>query len=333
MERWRRARGWCMAKGRCQFVLTLAMVTLLTGLCCALAMAPKWALPKIRAAQEASTESLGQAPADDPRLAAVRRTLEPFGPIESIRVPGGDATPSLVVGHPGHRADLEVLARELPAATAAITDLWGPNWAQSALVVVAATPSEFAALVRAGAEMPGEVAAASVSDPFVRGSQPTGQRVVFSPDAGRRLSPDGLRTLLRHELTHIAARAETADGAPQWMLEGFAEYAAHRGRGHPFAEIAPTVNAALHAGTLPSDLPQDTAFAGASAVAAYEEAWTVCAFVAEKYDETRLVELYRRLAEQRQDAASEDRVLREVLGIGRAEFVSDWRSWLSAQVV
>lgn len=322
-----------MAKGRCQFVLTVGMVTLLTGLCCALAMAPKLALPKIRAAQDASTESLGQAPADDPRLAAVRRTMEPFGPIESIRVPGGDATESLVVGHPGHRAELEVLARELPGATAAITELWGPDWAQSALVVVAATPSEFAALVRAGTEMPTEVAAASVADPFVRGSEPTGQRVVFSPDAGHRLSADGLGTLLRHELTHIAARAETADGAPQWMLEGFAEYAAHRGRGHRFAEIAPTVNAALRTGTLPDDLPPDTAFTGGSAVASYEQAWSASAFVAEKYDERRLVQLYRRLAAQRQDAASEDRVLREVLGIGRADFVADWRGWLSAQAV
>ncbi|WP_431963448.1 hypothetical protein [Nocardia sp. bgisy134] len=296
-------------------------------------MAPKWALPKILAAQDTSTESLGQMPGDDPRLAAVRRTIEPFGPIESIRAPGGDGAESLVVGHPGHRAELEVLARELPAATAAITELWGPNWAQSALVVVAANPSEFAALVRAGGEMPTEVAAASVADPFVRGSKPTGQRVVFSPDAGRRLSPAGLRTLLRHELTHIAARAETADGAPQWMLEGFAEYAAHRGQGHPFADIAPTVHAALNDGALPDDLPPDTAFAGGSAVAAYEQAWSACAFVAEKYDESRLVELYRRLAAQRQDAASEDRVLREVLGIGRADFVADWRSWLSAKAV
>ncbi|MFF0529362.1 hypothetical protein ACFYT3_13300 [Nocardia amikacinitolerans] len=333
MERWRRARGWCMAKGRCQFVLTVAMVTLLTGLCCALAMAPKWALPKIRAAQHVSTENLGQAPADDPRLAAVRRTLEPFGPIETLRVPGGDGTESLVVGHPGHRAELEVLARELPAATAAITELWGPDWAQSALVVVAANPSEFAALVRAGAEMPREVAAASVADPFVRGSQPTGQRVVFSPDAGRRLTPDGLRTLLRHELTHIAARAATVDGAPQWMLEGFAEYAAHRGEGHAFADIAPTVDAALRAGSLPADLPRDTAFTGGAAVAAYEEAWTVSAFVAEKYDEHRLVELYRRIAADRLDAAGEDRVLREVLGVGRADFVADWRAWLSAQAM
>ncbi len=304
------------------------MVTMLTGTCGAVLVAPNWAMPKIRADQLASAQ---QVAADDPRLAAVRGIMEPFGPLTAVRVATGDGQESLVVGHSGQRVEMDVLAGELAPATASVNELWGTGWAQSALVVVASNASEFAALLRSGSLLSREVAAASVADPFTHGTQPTGQRVVFSPDAGRRLSPDGLRTVLRHELTHIATRGDTVDGAPQWMLEGFAEYAAHRAQNHHFADIAPTLSTRLRTGAAPTDLPADSAFTGPDAAAAYEAAWSACAFVAETYDEPRLVELYRGLAASKQVAATEDALLREVLGSSRADFTTAWRTWLETK--
>ncbi|MFX0572996.1 hypothetical protein [Nocardia nepalensis] len=329
MSSFRRARTWFFVRRRFQFVATVATVTVLTGTCGALLMVPNSVLPKLRAAQPTSIGSLRAAADDDPRLSAVRRSLEPFGQLVTEQVPTGDGQQSLVVGHPAQRAEIDTLAGELATATTAVTGVWGPGWARSAMVVVASNPSEFAALVRS-ATMPADVAAASVADPFVPGTQPTGQRVVFSADAGRRLDSDGLRTLLRHELTHIATRAQTVDGAPQWMLEGFAEFVAHLGAGHHFADIAPTVTTRVRAGDVPRDLPADADFAGTGAVAAYEQAWSVCAFVAEKFDQPRLVELYRRIAAGKQDPASEDRIMRDVLGTSRSDLVTDWRNWLSA---
>ncbi|WP_330253748.1 hypothetical protein OG874_03840 [Nocardia sp. NBC_00565] len=333
MSSLRQARAWLFVRRRFQFVATVAMVAVLTGTCAALLMVPNSVLPKLRAAQPTSIGSLARAAAadDDPRLTAVRRSLEPFGQIVTERVPTGNSQESLVVGHPAQRAEIDTLAAELGAATTAVTGVWGPGWAQSAVVVVSSNPSEFAALVRAGATMPADVAAASVADPFVPGTQPTGQRVVFSSDAGRRLDADGLRTLLRHELTHVATRAQTVDGAPQWMVEGFAEFIAHRGQGHHFTDIAPTVATRVRAGDIPRDLPADAEFSGTAAVAAYEQAWSVCAFVADKFDEPRLVELYRRIAAGKQDLGSEDRIMREVLGTSRGDLVADWRGWLSAR--
>ncbi|WP_330232026.1 hypothetical protein OHA40_05800 [Nocardia sp. NBC_00508] len=325
----RRLRDWWSARRRFEFCLTVAMVMALTGVCVALLMLPNAVLPKPRAAQPGATEAVGQAAAADPRLAEVRRIVEPFGPIVARRVPTGDGRQSLVVGHPAQQVEIEILERELAAAITGVTDVWGPGWAQSALVVVASSPSEFAALLRSGALLPTEVAAASIADPLTPGAQPTGQRVVFGPDAGRRLDPAGMATLLRHELTHIAARADTVDGAPLWMLEGFADYTANHGQGRRFADIAPTVTA--HAGEIPEDLPTDAEFSGPDAALAYEKAWSICAFVAEKYDRARLVQLYHRIAAAEQDPASEDHVLREVLGTTRTDFITDWRSWLTAQ--
>ncbi|MBF6470181.1 hypothetical protein IU427_34315, partial [Nocardia beijingensis] len=94
-------------------------------------------------------------------------------------------------------------------AVTEVTGLLGPDWARSAVVTVSSGPTEFAALTHAVGPVSNQVAAASVSDPFVPGTRPTGQRVVFAADAVRRLGPDGLRDTLRHELTNVAARAQT----------------------------------------------------------------------------------------------------------------------------
>ncbi|MGQ4600526.1 hypothetical protein [Nocardia sp. R6R-6] len=332
----RRLRDWWSARRRFEFCLTIAMVVVLTGVCVALLMLPNSALPTMRASQPGTTnvtsqDVMSQAAADDPRLAEVRRIIEPFGPIVARRVPTGAGRQSLVVGHPTQQADVDILERELAAATVAVTDVWGTGWAQSALVVVASSPSEFAALLHSGTLMPAEVAAASVADPFPFGSQPTGQRVVFGPDAGRRLDPAGMATLLRHELTHVAARADTVDNAPLWMLEGFADYTANQGPGRRFAVVAPTLTARIHAGDIPENFPTDAEFSGPSAALAYEKAWSICAFAAEKYDRPHLVQLYHHIAAAEQNPTTEDRALREVLGTSRADFIADWRSWLTTR--
>ncbi|MFC8044367.1 hypothetical protein [Nocardia sp. NPDC057353] len=279
---------------------------------------------------EPAAPTLSPAAAPHPRLAEVRRTMEGYGPLtaEVARTAGGD---SLVVGHPENAADVAVLAAELPAAVDAVTAVWGPGWPRTAVLAVAESPAEFAGLIRATGPVSAEMAAAAVADPFRPGSTPTGQRVVFSPDAGRRLGPDGLAALLRHELTHVAARAVTSDAAPQWVLEGFADYTAHRARPAAFAAVAPTLTAALRAGAGPTDLPADADFRGPDAVQAYERAWSVQAYIAAGFGADAVPRLYRRLAAGPQDAGSEDAALRAELGIGRAELVAGWLGWIAEQ--
>ncbi|MFC3966038.1 hypothetical protein [Nocardia jiangsuensis] len=279
---------------------------------------------------EPGEPGLSAAAAAHPRLPEVRRTMEAFGPLVARTTPtaGGE---SLVVGHPDRAADIAVLAAELPAAVDAVTAVWGPGWPRTALLAVADGPAEFAGLIRATGPVSPELAAASVADPFRPGSTPTGQRVVFSPDAGRRLGPDGLATLLRHELTHVAARAVTSDAAPQWVLEGFADYTAHRARPAAFAATAPTLTAALRAGAGPTDLPTDADFRGPDAVQAYERAWSVQAYLADTFGEQAVPRLYRRLAAGQLDPAGEDAALRAELGVGRAELVAGWLGWIAAR--
>ncbi|WP_067858998.1 peptidase MA family metallohydrolase [Nocardia shimofusensis] len=344
------------ARDRGRFLFTVAVIALLTASGCAL----------IRLIPEAAAPLADAAPAGTAHLEPARRIMAPFGELREIRAPDTEAVVLAHPGNEELADRLAAELPAALSAVAGFWDASETAWTRHAVVVVAADRTEFAALLRApepaaggpqtGADagaVPGgharsdtagsrrsddsgatavdvtstDIAAAAFSDPFVFGTSPTGQRVVFAPDAGERLTPDQLRTLLRHELTHLATRAHTAGDAPQWLTEGFADYVAHRGLGHTFAEIAPTVRAAARSGALPDAFPADTAFTGPAAVEAYEQAWTICAFVAAAYDEPRLLHLYRTLAGS--GRADEDRLLREVLGTDRASFADRWRSWVA----
>ncbi|MFD4428007.1 hypothetical protein [Nocardia sp. NPDC058497] len=326
-------RSWFSANGRLEYVLTLASVTLLTGACLALILVPRNAGPLQLATDEAevldTTEGI-----DDPRLTPVRRELQPFGPILVRRVAAGGEADALLVAHPGHRADLDVLERELEPAITDVSAAWGVDWNRAPVIVVAGTPTEFTALTRAaGASTTAEVAAVSLTGSYAPGTRPTDQRIVFNPDARRRVGDEGLATLLRHELTHVATRGATTDGAPLWMLEGYAEYVAQRGQGTTFSQIAPTLTTRLRAGALPTELIGDADFTGTDAAYAYESAWSACAFLADRYGPATLTELYKRLATGPQSPAAQDAAFTAVLGASRTELLDGWRAWLRGRAV
>ncbi|WP_227983016.1 hypothetical protein [Nocardia spumae] len=327
-----RAREWLAHRGRFEFVATVAVVIALTAAGGALLLLPKTGLRAVPTAAE--TDSVPMAHAD-PQVPELRRVMGSYGPVVAQQVSGDDGKLSVVLGHPYQRGDVDQLAREVGPAVSAVSQVWGTGWAHEAVVAVASSSSEFAALTHAIGPVSTQVAAASVADPVVPGAQPAGQRIVFAADAGHRLGPDGLRETLRHELTHIAARADTVDGSPQWVLEGFAEYCGHRGDAQRFAQVAPTVTTRARAGDLPADLPADTAFVpapGNDAALAYEQAWSVHAFVADRFGEPKLVALYHRLATGPQNEAALDRGLRDTLALGHSEFVTAWRDWIKARV-
>ncbi|MGW3541503.1 peptidase MA family metallohydrolase [Nocardia niigatensis] len=331
MSALRQVHGWLAARRRFQFVATLVMVSALTAACGALLMLPNSVLPKLRAVAPGQDSS--QVTPTDPQVPQVKRTMEGYGKVVAETASTGPDRTGIVLGHSGQQADIDVLAGELAASTTAVTALWGADWNQAPVVVVASSTSEFAALTHVVGDVPAEVAASTVADPFRPGAQLTGQRVVFGPDAGRRLGADALRSVLRHELTHMATRAVTVDGSPMWMLEGFAEYSAHRDLRHPIAQIAPTLTARAHAGDLPADLPPDAMFEPTSGNASltYEQGWSACAFIADRYGDAKLITLYRQLASGPKDRTAIETALRTTLGVGYADFITDWRTWLTTR--
>ncbi|MCJ0903791.1 hypothetical protein [Rhodococcus sp. ARC_M6] len=250
-----------------------------------------------------------------------------FGP---LAVATNSDEDSVVVGHPGQQTFVDALAADLDEAVANTTQLWGDGWSERAVVMVAGSPEEFTALV--GSHHDGSsIAAVSVADAVNDGtSEVSGQRIVFSPAAASRLTPTTRRAVLRHEMMHIAARSRTRDGSPMWVLEGYAEYAGNRNSGRALREIAPTLAAAVRAGETPTQFPDDSQFGGVPVVSslAYESAWSINTYIAERFGEPDLTELFRVLAVGPSTPTEIDRRIHDVVGIGMDELREGWVDWL-----
>ncbi len=197
-----------------------------------------------------------------PAIAApAASSVAPASPV--VITPDGRTTQLIDMGAPGGAALLDRISTELPGATDAVTAFWGPRWPRQINIVVAGSPEQFATLAGGGAD----VAATTTAD-----------RIMFAPGAAVIDAAD-LRIVLRHELFHYAARADTATDAPMWLTEGVADFV-----GRP---PSPT---RLTSGRLPTDV--ELATAGPDRSAAYDRAWSFASYVADAYGADKLRALY-----------------------------------------
>lgn len=237
----------------------------------------------------------------------------------------------IVLSHPGSQPMVDRLIRELDPSVAAVSELWPARWSQRVTLMLPDSPGEMRALV--GPDFPVEsVVAVAVADRVDNKTRTVaGQRVVLSPTGVRGLSIASLRVVLRHEITHLAARADTVDGSPTWLLEGFADYVGYRDSGVTLAEGAPDLAKQVREDGPPTALPDDRAFrsSGSDLDLAYQQSWSIARYVADSHGEKSLIAMYRELAAAGPVSASEtDRMLRDVLGVDRAELVRGWQSYL-----
>jgi len=270
----------------------------------------------------------------DEELAALgRRTWRgpwDFGPCRVTATEHG-----LVLYHPGSEAMVDRLVRELDPAVRSVSALWGDRWSGKVALVLPDDPAEMRALVGPGFPVEAVVAVAVADRVDTRTRTVDGQRVVLSPMGSRALSVPSLQVVLRHEITHVAARAETMDGSPMWLLEGFADYVGYRDTSISLRQGAPDLVESVRHGGPPTALPEDRGFRarGRDLDLAYQQAWSIARFVADRYGEGQLVVLYRTLAGAGPvSAADTDAMLRRLLGVDRGGLLAGWRSYLTAEL-
>ncbi|SDC48951.1 hypothetical protein [Actinokineospora iranica] len=251
-----------------------------------------------------------------------------FGPCEVTSTANG-----IVLAHPGSKPMVDRLVRELDSSVRAVTEVWGQAWPQRVALILPDSPTEMRSLV--GPDFPVEaVVAVAIADRVdtAKGTA-TGQRVVLSPAGSRALSVSSLRVVLRHEITHVAARVATVDGSPMWLLEGFADYVGYRDSGIGLVQGAPDLARKVRESGPPTALPEDREFRARdrSLDLAYQQAWSLSRFIADRLGEPRLVALYRDLAGAGPlSAADTDDLLRRAIGMDRAVLLREWQIYLRA---
>ncbi|WP_338595274.1 hypothetical protein [Saccharopolyspora sp. SCSIO 74807] len=236
----------------------------------------------------------------------------------------------VIVGHDGTDGLAERLTGELDGAVASVTDVWGPDWSRQVGVLLPRSREELRALVGAEFAVDG-IAAVAVADKVdVSSGRVEGPRVVLNTETASRLSDTSLRVVLRHEIAHVAARADTAEGAPMWLLEGFADYIGYRDSGLPPERIAPDLRAQARTGALPAAPPGEADFhqAGRRLDLAYQQSWSLIEHLVRRVGEPKVVELYRRIARAGTPDAV-DPALRELAGISTDELLRGWHEELT----
>ncbi|MEU3408260.1 hypothetical protein ABZ766_30515 [Streptomyces sp. NPDC006670] len=201
---------------------------------------------------------------------------------------------SLVLGVGQSARTLSDVAAEADRAVPAASAAWPGPWAGRVVVLVPATLDAMAALLGRPADAYRGMGA--VTTGATGGGPAPADRVVVNPEGYAQLSSAGRQIVLTHETTHVATRTATTSRTPQWLSEGFADWAAYRDGPLGPAEAAPTLARAVRLGDVPAALPEDAAFAfggDPDAMArAYEGAWLACRLIAARWGDAALVRLY-----------------------------------------
>jgi hypothetical protein len=159
-----------------------------------------------------------------------------------------------------------------------------------------------------------------------------GNRIVVNTTNVARYRPLDLQVLITHEMTHVATRT-LGDGVPLLLVEGFADWAALKPLGYPFAVTRPNLARRVRAGGFDGHLPGDGEFRGGDAAVAYDEGSAFCLWVADTYGAAKLQALYRQFSGSTPTGSAElDRGFRRVLHLSRGRAEARWAAWVRSQL-
>jgi len=198
------------------------------------------------------------------------------------------------------------------------------GWVGKIFVIAVKDRAVFDAYFGAAPERVDQVAAIAVPHynevhEWANSAEYSATRIIFNPDELDEDS-DQLGDDLTHEFTHAAMAPVTTGWTPTWLVEGFAEYVSFKD-----AEIIVSRLRQALRGVATDDLYDGDKF--------YDEpmnyitGWLACRMIAEKYGQEKLIALY----EGFQRTSVEDTVVSQVLGITRAQLVTDWQAYVAKQ--
>ncbi len=240
------------------------------------------------------------------------------------------STHGLVIGHPDDAGTVDEIIEGLEDAITHVTKYVGREWPRRVVVVLPSGQDELDRVL----EYPQVFFdfAAIADRVFTMSSEGqrdvlAGNRVVINP---KHFDPDSAftKTLLRHEITHVALAGRDGPDLPKWLVEGVAEYVGNDRSTIPVEVLGGDLGKLVDRGKIPAILPGDSDFGLIDdAGVAYESAWLVCRYIVARYGPAALFRLYDEAAENGQDVA-----LRSVLHTDEATLLRGWRPYARAAV-
>lgn len=248
------------------------------------------------------------------------RPLWMQGRVEVVR---GDH--STVIGT-GSVQRLRTYVRLADRAVPAVSETWGRDWARYVVVVVPGSEEQMER--RLGAEPGSQRQVASVTTTAGRSDPERAPYILVNPASFTGIGDIGQQVVLTHETVHVATRATTTV-VPVWLSEGFADYVGFADSGLAPRAIGHQLIERVRSHGLPERLPTEASFAPQAAhlERSYEEAWSACRYIAQRWDEATLVAFYRAMDGAATDA-TEQHAYRQVLGVTPHAFRAGWRSFL-----
>jgi hypothetical protein len=239
----------------------------------------------------------------------------------------------LVIGARARRAQVEQFAAECGRSARTVDRAWGRTWHRVTVLTVPDTLTQLAVLLGRFSRPTGTATAGLEKTAAVTVGPTAGpaDTVLINGAAFDELSPVGRRVVLTHELVHVATRATGSRSAPTWLAEGYADYVAYAGTGLLPRQVAGEALDAVHAGEMPSALPEPDDFNAASdhAAVAYGLAWVAATLVADKAgDAQRMRAFYQQAAAPGAGPEQLDTALTMVGLGGTASFVKIWQARL-----
>ena len=271
-----------------------------------------------------STVDLRIAPQDDGDLSIVGASYQagslPLWLAGAVTVErdGG----RVVLDVDGGNRDLPVAAMT-STARATVEDVV-PSTRGDLVVISPRTQAQMAAIVGQPQDDVAQIAA--ITTDIDGDTSAGGAVVVLNPAVFASMDRRAAQVVLSHEATHALTPAVGAS-APNWVVEGFADYVALRDDSAPLSVSAGQILAEVAAGRGPTRLPQDADFGstqhGLGAV--YESAWLIFRMLGAQHPEADVVRFYDDVI----GGTPVERALRSSFGLTLDELTADWLDYLT----
>lgn len=201
-----------------------------------------------------------------------------------------------------HPCDSELFCVELPAdllttaeqALATVDQGWSVPWRHEVLIYVPSSAGELGRMIQATFPLDNFVAFAYATYEAGEGFDLTGPRIMLNWEQIQGRDTGYLRSVLAHELLHIATRGVTGPFVPTFVEEGLAEHVAQSQDPSRLAFLEDEIAAGRVDGRLPRDFEFLTGD-GNDIYRSYQEALAAIDFFAERFGERRLARFYVRL--------------------------------------